>query len=73
MLVLKWSKVYDGVQLIKNRLQQDVQLHSEFKGKLLLLLLTHELVLVCVSQPSQLKWKSIFNPFKNVTFKLFFR
>ncbi|XP_026807467.1 dystrophin-like [Rhopalosiphum maidis] len=31
MLVLKWSKVYDGVQLIKNRLQQDVQLHSEFK------------------------------------------
>jgi len=34
MLVLKWNKVFDGVQLIKNRLQQDVQLHSEFKGKL---------------------------------------
>lgn len=32
MLVLKWSKVFDGVQLIRNRLQQDVQLHSEFKG-----------------------------------------
>ncbi|XP_025206146.1 dystrophin, isoforms A/C/F/G/H-like [Melanaphis sacchari] len=31
MLILKWNKVYDGVQLIKNRLQQDVQLHSEFK------------------------------------------
>ncbi|KAF0754074.1 dystrophin-like [Aphis craccivora] len=31
MLVLKWNKVFDGVQLIKNRLQQDVQLHSEFK------------------------------------------
>ncbi|XP_050057098.1 dystrophin, isoforms A/C/F/G/H isoform X3 [Aphis gossypii] len=31
MLVLKWNKVLDGVQLIKNRLQQDVQLHSEFK------------------------------------------
>lgn len=34
MLVLKWSKVFDGVQLIRNRLQQDVQLHSEFKGLL---------------------------------------
>lgn len=32
MLVLKWNKVFDGVQLIQNRLQQDVQLHSEFKG-----------------------------------------
>ncbi|XP_022178731.1 dystrophin, isoforms A/C/F/G/H-like isoform X1 [Myzus persicae] len=31
MLVLKWGKVFDGVQLIRNRLQQDVQLHSEFK------------------------------------------
>lgn len=34
MLVLKWSKVFDGVQLIRNRLQQDVQLHSEFKGNI---------------------------------------
>lgn len=32
MLVLKWTKVFDGVQVICNRLQQDVQLHSEFKG-----------------------------------------
>ncbi|XP_050442847.1 dystrophin-like isoform X2 [Adelges cooleyi] len=31
MLVLKWNQLYDGVQLVRNRLQHDVQLHSEFK------------------------------------------
>ncbi|VVC26815.1 Hypothetical protein CINCED_3A012694 [Cinara cedri] len=31
ILVLKWNKVFDGVQLIRDRLQHDVQLHSEFK------------------------------------------
>jgi hypothetical protein len=37
ILILKWNKVFDGVQLIRNRLQQDVQLHSEFKGLHLLI------------------------------------
>lgn len=37
MLVLKWNKVFDGVKLIQNRLQQDVQLHSEFKGYIFIL------------------------------------